>query len=231
MIHGIDAYFLERQRFSRRLAGTIMGVAMGVLSASLTLIIIGRDPRGQALLRKVPLSDWGYEGAEQYVRRIELKSEAGAPERSSGQIAQYVPAARRGGSPSRARVQHPNAPPEFRPPRDDEGDAEEDRLARRRAQLLNVPLVQSENLVIDHLVKPSYPEEARDRGIEGRVAVLALVDTSGIVTDVEVVGTGSSELLEHAAQEAVLKCRFRPYRVDGHTQSVYAMFRFSFRMY
>src|SRR5207247_10432383 len=146
-----------------------------------------------------PFLRWGYEGAEQYVRRIELKAEAGVTSRNLGLQAQYVPAARRGGRHNRTHDTHPNAPPEFRSPRDIEGDSAVDRLARARAQMLNVPLVRSEDLIIERLVRPEYPEEARDKGVEGKVAVLALVDTTGAIKQVQVIGASEGGLLERAA--------------------------------
>jgi hypothetical protein len=38
-------------------------------------------------------------------------------------------------------------------------------------------------------------------------------------------------MLEEAAERAVFQCRFRPYRVGGETRTVYAVFRFVFRLY
>jgi len=57
-----------------------------------------------------------------------------------------------------------------------------------------------------------------------------LIDTLGDVMSVEVMGQSENHLLERAAEEAVWKCRFRPYSVNGRVQRVYAMFRFSFRL-
>jgi TonB family protein len=37
--------------------------------------------------------------------------------------------------------------------------------------------------------------------------------------------------LDRAATSAVWNCRFRPYQHEGRIQEVYAMFRFSFRIY
>src|SRR2546422_833171 len=78
-----------------------------------------------------------------------------------------------------------------------------------------VPIFQSNDLIIERLVRPTYPEDARDQGLEGKVAVLARVDTAGQVIEAEVM-TGSGALqLDRAAEEAVRQCRFRPYRVAG----------------
>ena len=37
--------------------------------------------------------------------------------------------------------------------------------------------------------------------------------------------------LDHASRDAVMQCRFRPYRRDGENREVYAVFRFAFRIY
>ena len=39
------------------------------------------------------------------------------------------------------------------------------------------------------------------------------------------------DLLDRAATDAVKQCKFRPYRVEGAAREVYAVFRFSFRIY
>ncbi len=229
MSHGIDAYFLECARFERRVSGFIVGVGAALLGAHFGLHWLTHSPNAPAFVRDIPIVRWGLEGREQYVRRIELKTE-GVVTMNPGLQAQYIPASRRGGTRDRTSEPHPNAKPEFRTPRDEEGDADSDRLARLRAQLMNVPLVQSEDLVIERLVRPEYPMEAREKGIEARIAVVALIDTLGQVTSVEVMGKSPNQLLERAAEEAVWKCRFKPYVQDGRPRTVYAMFRFWFHL-
>jgi len=229
MLHGIDAYFLERTRFERRVSGFIVGVGATVLAGLFGLYWLIHSPSTPAFVHDIPILRWGFEGGEQYVRHIELKT-LGMVTTNPGLQAQYIPASRRGGSHVHPGKPHPNAKPEFRSPRDEQGDAETDRLARARARIMNVALVRSEDLVIERLVKPEYPMDARERGIEGKVAVMALIDTLGDVMSVEVMGQSENHLLERAAEEAVWKCRFRPYSVNGRVQRVYAMFRFSFRL-
>ena len=225
--HGIDDYYVEIRRFERRLSG--MTVAVGV--ALLAGLWSSRLPVVARMLRTIPIVRFGFEGPEQYVRRIELKAESGQAQKHTGIQPIYVPPSRRGGARALRITHHPNVSPDTRLRFPGEGESDIDRLARARAAAANVPLVQSQDLIIEELVRPVYPEEARDHGIEGRVAVLALVDTLGQVADVEVVGASEKGLLEQAATEAVWKCRFRPYRVDGEIRPVYAMFRFAFRMY
>jgi TonB family protein len=94
-----------------------------------------------------------------------------------------------------------------------------------------VPVFQSEELIIDRLVKPDYPASLLARDVEGKVTVQALVDTVGQVVDVQVVASTGETLFEQAARDAVWQCRFRPYRRGGEASEVYAVFRFSFKIY
>jgi TonB family protein len=225
--HGVHGYFIERARSARRVS--LLTLVLALLG--LTLIGFARSPAGQNLLRETKLLRFGYEGPEQYVRRIELKSMPGVVSEQEGLQSVYVPATRRGGTPTSSRTLDPSAPPATRPVRSELGEADVNLTARMRAARDNVPLVQSEDLIIEHLVRPVYPEEAREQELEGKVAILALVDTLGQVARVEVMAGDASGLLEQAAVEAVWKCRFKPYIVEGEAPSVYAMFRFSFRIY
>jgi protein TonB len=57
-------------------------------------------------------------------------------------------------------------------------------------------------------VNPSYPDEARRKGIDGTVMVQALVGTDGLVKDVRVVK--SIPMLDEAAKACVRQWRFKP---------------------
>lgn len=109
------------------------------------------------------------------------------------------------------------------------GEATQSSLGSLRGRRLNLPTVQSEDLVIITLVKPDYPRLAIDQGLEGHVELLALVDIEGTVEDVEIVKS-AGPLLDGAATAAVRRCRFEPYRLQGRVQSVYAYFRFNFQL-
>jgi TonB family protein len=111
------------------------------------------------------------------------------------------------------------------------GDARHDLVQRAIASRGAVPIFQSDELVIETLVRPEYPEEARDRGVEGHVAVLALVDTLGRVSEAEVMDASGEPSLDAASRRAVMRCKFRPYRIGGEAKEVYAVFRFAFRIY
>ena len=111
------------------------------------------------------------------------------------------------------------------------GDDEMTLEARLRALAVAGPIVQSQDLVVEKMVRPEYPEEARDQDIEGLVELIALVDTTGSVVQVEIIGGSRHPLLEQAASSAVLQCRYRPYRIREDVEPVWAYFRITFRLY
>jgi TonB family protein len=224
MVHGIDGFFAERVRFRRRVALLSLAVALGLQG----LLWLMRTPPLQEVLAEP--ERFGFEGPEHYVRRIVLETHAGTGSSSRESPSMVELVTRKGGEPNRRRG--PQGVEPARPPRDEgPGEATETLVARALARRADVPLVRSEDLVVEHLVKPAYPEEARTQNIEGRVAVLALVDTTGEVVEVDVTGGSGEPLLERAAVEAVWQCRFRPWRVAGRAREVYALFRFNFTLY
>ena len=62
--------------------------------------------------------------------------------------------------------------------------------------------------------RPNYPFEMRRAGLNGEVVVRFIVDTNGDVRDVEIVRSSQREF-ESAAQQAVLKWKWRPGRKGG----------------
>lgn len=229
MNHGISGFFSERRRFERRLSIFTAGVALALLTAQL-LVLFPPLRRTVAHTLRDDLSRWGFEGPDQMVRRIILT--ANGPGGTVRQPAvTYVPrAALRGGStPRKAHAAQPVPDPRRRGV--GPGDSPQDLLTLARSMYHEAPVVQSEDLVIERLVKPDYPEDARDHNIEGRVALVALVDTTGSVQRVDLMSSNGERLLEAAAADAVRQCRFRPYRKNGHVTEVYAVFRFAFTLY
>jgi TonB family protein len=67
--------------------------------------------------------------------------------------------------------------------------------------------------------EPGYTEEARRRGVSGRVVVEAVLCTTGKVTDVEVVRGLPAGLSEEAVR-AARRIRFEPGTKDGEAVSV-----------
>lgn len=224
MAHGVEAYFLERARFERRLTLFMCGVAVAFLGGLWLLSApnvrrIVLDPRR-----------FGFEGREQFVTRILLENSGATADERDPTTPNPVQMTRGGARPLHL-VSSPAAIPEQRPHRLGPGDSEQDLLTRARAIYRHAPVVQSEDLIIERLVKPEYPEDAKNRNIEGHVALVALVDTAGDVVSVDLMGSTGERQLEKAATEAVWQCRFRPYKIDGEVHEVYAVFRFAFRIY
>ena len=229
MTHGIEAFFTERARARRRVAtnsvltGTVLLAALGTANL----------PPVSRALRQTRVLRFGFEGPPRYVRLVEVEARPGLPEpmRDVGQVTTPSRSAASAGAPGPAEgVRAPRRwTAGHEAPRDPGSSG--DLVARALASQSQVPIFQSNDLIIERLVRPTYPEDARDQGLEGKVAVLARVDTAGQVIEAEVM-TGSGTLqLDRAAEEAVRQCRFRPYRVAGEAREVYAVFRFAFRIY
>ncbi len=229
MIHGVEGFFLEREHARRRVAVLAAGLAATLLAplVALTLPLFQRPVR--ELLRGT--TRFGYEGSDQYVRRITFQQLRGRSVllRDIGAI--DTRSARPGGARRGRRVDDPRALPETRPDRFGPGAADANMRERAVSRLANVPVVQSVDLVIEYASMPSYPEAESERGIEGKVMVQALVDTTGRVVDVQLLASTGVGAFERSVAEAVWQYRFRPYRPGGIASEVYAIFRFAFRIY
>ena len=79
-------------------------------------------------------------------------------------------------------------------------------------------------------VQPAYPEQARRRGIEGRVVVRATVSAAGRVLGVAVAQGSGSEALDRAALEAVRGYSFTPATRGGAAVDGVAELPFTFRL-
>ncbi len=227
MLHGVDYYFDERARFQRRVSLFTLGVALAFLGGFSLLLV----PAIRARLRPLHPERFGFEGPDQFVRRI-LFEQIGPLQLHPGpKLTMVRQEVVRGGARPTRFSRSPRAEPETHPVRTGPGDSPEDLVMMARAIYRSAPVVQSEELVIERLVRPIYPEDARNHNIEGKVALVALVDTTGHVQSVDVMASSGERQLERAATEAVWQCLFRPYQVQGHTREVYAVFRFAFRIY
>jgi len=67
---------------------------------------------------------------------------------------------------------------------------------------------------------PTYPREARKKGIEGYVVVEFTISESGSTKDVKIVSASPRGIFDRAAIEAVKKFRYRPKKIDGQTIEV-----------
>ncbi len=107
----------------------------------------------------------------------------------------------------------------------DEGDA------LQRLQKLHgfLPTAQTKDVAALSVAKPEYPEEARARGIEGLVVVVALVNESGHVEDVAL-ERGVDPLLDDSAIRAAYHTVFYPYLMDGVAQAVFVRMPYRFEL-
>ncbi len=228
MPHGIDAYFADLDRHRRRVAG--FGAA--VLAVAALLELLAMRPAVVETLNDP--KRFGFEGQEQYVRRILLETvgDIEQPGRSAKNVVAVT--LRRGGGEGAGNGERTKtgglAPA---PPRRGAGAGEDalDLQSRLRALALQGPIIRSEDLIVEKLVRPEYPDAARDANIEGLVELVARVDTTGAVTEVHIVGGTHQPLLERAATTAVLQCVYRPYRVRENAEPVWAYYRISFKLY
>lgn len=206
----------------RRRRSLLCGALAAALAFLAFLVPSQRPPWAEEAARR-----FGLAGPTQLVTEIQLErprdAEAGRPGRLPAMETVELP--RRATSPAAtARVRGP-APGEPRPPElTVEGESGG---SLRRADL---PVVQSEDLVIETLVRPAYPHEARVQGLEAVVEAVALVDERGRVREVEIVSNTGHEMFAIAARDAVRRCHFQPYLRDGKPSPVFARFRFNFKL-
>jgi TonB family protein len=224
LTHGIEVFFSELAAHRRRVAMMLLVVSVGF---GLMVVVAGRRVTSEML--DDPLR-FGFEGPKQWVERIRLEELAARESPGLYAITYLTAESRKGGEKPKNRSSHPQAAPQARTA-PSEGDAPDDVLARARMLALEGPVVRSEELIIERLVRPEYPEEARSRNIEGIVEMVALVDTSGSVLQIQIVGGTREPLLETAAAKAILECRYRPYRVRDHALRVWAAYRIAFSLY
>jgi TonB family protein len=229
MRHGIDAYFDGLAQDSRRVAFIGIVVSLALLGGELALyrsavMAALNDPRR-----------FGFEGPEQYARHILLEQVADV-DRPGAAAQNIVPIELHagGGKTKHKPVERGTIPGGTRHA---VGSGVDDQsvVSRMRAMALEGPVIRSEDLVVERLVRPEYPEEARSGNIEGLVELVALVDTTGGVAEVHIIGGTRDPLLEHAATTAALQSRYRPYRparADTRTpEQVWAYFRVHFTLY
>jgi TonB family protein len=228
MSHGIREFFLERARCRMRVSVLCVSVGLSVLA----VMGISQIPLVRRGIAQLPILRFGVAGEPRYVPLVRLEAEPGQDEPLL-HVGEVLPVREGGGTGrgdvtvSRSLPQPGRTGPRVRGP----GEAAQSLVARAIAGQGRVPIFQSDELIIEQLVRPEYPEDARQRGIEGKVAVLALVDTAGAVVEAQVMTASGEAQLDRAAEVAVRQCRFRPYRVGGETREVYAVFRFAFRIY
>jgi TonB family protein len=226
MRHGIDAYFGRLARDRQRVAWFGITVALAFLAGEMA----ARQPQVVAVLNDP--KRFGFEGPEQYAHRI-LLEKVGEIEQPGADAANVVPVElHAGGGQAKRKPMDAGTMPGGTQHALGTGYDAQTLISRMRALALEGPVIRSEDLVVERLVRPEYPEEARLKDIEGLVEMVALVDTTGAVTEVHIIGGTHDPLLEHSASSAALQSRYRPYRLNSASpQPVWAYFRVHFTLY
>ncbi len=102
-------------------------------------------------------------------------------------------------------------------------DSDADSLPRPTEEYLvsEMPSVLSE-------VRPVYPKEARDKQLEGTVALDVLIDEKGLVRQVNVIE--GLDIFRQAAINAMKGYKFRPAKVDGKSVAVRIRYSINFQL-
>jgi protein TonB len=77
---------------------------------------------------------------------------------------------------------------------------------------------------------PKYPEIVRRAGIEGKVFVKMLVDTSGLVMETQILKSSGNQMLDQAAVAAAMKSRFSPAWQRDQKVRVWVARKFEFKL-
>ena len=235
MVHGSQRYFLERTRFERRLSLLCAGVSLVVLSFETALFLPAVRHAVEERILGSPLHPrrFGFEGPEQYVRRITLETSGPPGPRPGRPTILYRSAqAVKGGRAQTPRSEDPHARPDTRRQGIGAGESSEDLVTMARIIYGGSgPVMRSEDFIVEQMVKPKYPAGSLERNSEGLVALGAVVDTTGTVTRVDLVSSPGDRELEAAGIAAAKQFHFRPYRIAGHVTEAYAIIRFDFKIY
>ena len=86
----------------------------------------------------------------------------------------------------------------------------------------------SEMPVVLSEVRPVYPKEAKDKQLEGAVALDVLIDDQGNVRQVSVID--GPEIFRSGALDAMKKFRFKPAKVDGKPVAVRIRYSLNFKL-
>jgi len=86
----------------------------------------------------------------------------------------------------------------------------------------------SEMPVVLSEVRPVYPKAAKDKQLEGVVAMDVLIDDKGLVRQVKIIE--GEEIFRLGAVAAMKKFRFRPAKVDGKAVAVRIRYSLNFKL-
>jgi TonB family protein len=94
----------------------------------------------------------------------------------------------------------------------------------------SLPQPTGQQIVIEHMVEPIYPQSAIDNGIEGVAVVGISVDPRGVVRRAWLVQSEVSGECNLEAQRALLQWRFVPYLVEGKPAPFKKYYRVRFEL-
>jgi protein TonB len=77
---------------------------------------------------------------------------------------------------------------------------------------------------------PTYPEMARQRGIEGDVLLKVLVSSQGKALRVEIIKSSGSQMLDFSAQDTIKNWRFIPASLDNQAVEASVIVPISFKI-
>jgi protein TonB len=92
------------------------------------------------------------------------------------------------------------------------------------------PVMQLTQVSFRHAPPPEYPDAARKDGKEGRVLLRVLVDEEGKSKLVEINLSSGSQVLDHAAAEAIKRWRFSPARYGDSPTASWVKIPVDFRL-
>jgi TonB family protein len=109
--------------------------------------------------------------------------------------------------------------------------ADQEKLLDSDMTSLPVPTEEylvSEMPVVSVEVKPVYPQEAKVKKLEGKVALDVLIDEQGVVRQVQVIE--GPEIFRTEASIAMRRFRFKPAKVDGKPVAVRIRYTLNFKL-
>lgn len=210
--------------------GFSVGVAC-LLHILLVLVLVPPSMRHES--REETAQRFGYRGPPQYERLIRVRL------LPSGEPVRGAPATLIGAvAPEAERKFEGKVAPVVAVPKKEKPGATgtspvaaigDDPIARLRSTYGDLPTVQSEDVIVRAVARPSYPPEAIEKGIEGIVVVVAFVNTLGEVEDVALERSVAAPLDEEAVR-AAYRTLFEPYLPGGRLQPVFVRIRYNFEL-
>lgn len=79
-------------------------------------------------------------------------------------------------------------------------------------------------------IKPDYPDKGAERGVEGNVVLLLLIDEAGAVKEVTVMEANPEGVFEESALSAFREARFAPAQKNGRVVKSRVLIRVSYEL-